>query len=111
MRNAEHRSSFIVLRSAVCTPQSALTAFLLAVTLLPALLRAQPVATETRRRIHLPTSVKALGNDDWSEYRSAESDEFPWAPAQQFWQGYISTSKLGQKSGFCSSRSLIRTRQ
>jgi hypothetical protein len=99
MRKAEHRSSFIIHRSAVRTPQSALTALLLAVTLLPAFLRAQPVATETRLRIHLPTSVKTPDNDDWSEYRSAESGEFPWAPAQQFWQGYISTSKLGQKSG------------
>jgi len=95
MRNAECR----IRDSSIRTPQSALTAFLLAVTLLPAFLRAQPVATETRRRIHLPASVKAPGNDDWSEYRSAESEEFPWAPAQQFWQGYISTSKLGQKSG------------
>ena len=99
VRNAGHRSALIVHRSAVRAPQSALAALLLAVTLLPAFLRAQPVATETRRRIHLPTSVKAPGNDDWSEYRSAESGEFPWAPAQQFWQGYVSTSKLGQKSG------------
>lgn len=73
---------------------------LLTVGLVPALLAAQGVALETRRRIALPDAVKAPGSDDWSEYRTAASGEFTWAPPQQFWQGYISTALSGQKSGF-----------
>ena len=39
-------------------------------------------------------------SEGWSEFpQPAEAGEFPWAPAQQFWQGFISTSKVGQKSG------------
>ena len=96
VRNAEHRVRDFAIRA----PQFALTALLLAAAVGPVFLGAQPVATETRRRIHLPEMVKTMDSEDWSDFRPAEAEEFPWAPSQQFWQGFISTSKVGQKSGF-----------
>jgi hypothetical protein len=63
------------------------------------LLVAQPQAVNTLNRIHLRTDPVNDNPENWSNWRSAEAEEFTWTPPGAFWRGFIKTSSGGSKAG------------
>jgi hypothetical protein len=67
--------------------------------LIPVLVLAQPEAMQSQNRIRLGPDPRNTDSGNWSEWRSAEAEEFTWTPPRAFWRGFVKTSKTGQKTG------------
>ena len=72
---------------------------LAAVLLSPVSSGAQPEATETQGRIHLARGPLNTDPRQWSDWQPAKAEDFTWTPPRAFRQGFIKTSRTGQKAG------------